>query len=114
MSEENKINTHCPACGQAQDLENMSDEMKLKLYQMAQISGVMTQVFEFLELVSKNRSPFMTKLCAVNRQTNEQVDGLPEISLWAGIGDQTPIGRLEVKNAEIAQLKAEIERLKEV
>lgn len=111
MEKENTINENCPACGQAQDLTQMSAEQIQSLQQMTSIAGVMEQVFNFLELVSRVKAPYMTKLCVINRETGESADGMPQVSLWAGIGDMTPIGRLEVKNAEIVELKKRIEEL---
>jgi hypothetical protein len=102
-----EINETCPACGQKQDLTKMSDEQKIKLYQLEQISGIMEQVFGFVEIVAREQQPYMTMLCLVSPDIGER-----KIHLWAGFGE-TPLERLDVKNKEIAELKRRITELED-
>lgn len=96
----------CPFCEQEKDFDLLSEPHKEKIRRQIQLAGVWTAIWDFVSLVSNTHEPYMTRLCFVDRKTKEPIGKeLPSISIWAGVGEMTPISRLEQKNEQINKLE---------
>lgn len=71
----------------------------------AGIFKVVEDIFKFVETTHKEQKPMVTKIVLLNMAKGEKIGDF--VSLWAGIGDASPIercGQLKAQNNELKRL----------
>jgi hypothetical protein len=71
----------------------------------AGIFSIVADIFKFVETTHKEQTPMVTKIVLLNMGNGEKISDF--VSLWAGIGDCSPIeraGQLKSQNVELKRL----------
>lgn len=77
----------------------------------AGIFKVVEDIFKFVDTAHKDQKPMVSKISVLNMANGEKISDF--VSLWAGIGDTSPIERCAHLKAQNTELKRLLEMAKD-